>query len=75
MQHKCRSNQLLTKRRPVVEDPDMGKDAILHMRLEAAEKSALDDLRRAEPDLPSRSEMVRRLIQRALDAQKRERRK
>ena len=49
----------------------MGKDAILHMRLEAAEKAALDDLRRAEPDLPSRSEMVRRLIQRALDAQKR----
>lgn len=66
---------MLTKRRPVAEDADMGKDAILHMRLEAAEKAALDDLRRAEPDLPSRSEMVRRLIQRALDAQKREKRK
>lgn len=62
---------MLTKRRPAVEDAEMGKDAILHMRLEAAEKAALDDLRRAEPDLPSRSEMVRRLIQRALDAQKR----
>lgn len=66
---------MLTSRRPVVDDAGMGKDAILHMRLEEAEKSALDDLRRAEPDLPSRSEMVRRLIQRALDAQKRDRKK
>lgn len=32
--------------------------------------SMLDDLRRAEPDLPSRSEMIRRLIQRAAAAAK-----
>lgn len=75
MHHNVGGNRLLTSRRPVVDDADMGKDAILHMRLEVAEKSALDDLRRAEPNLPSRSEMVRRLIQRALDAQKRERKK
>lgn len=29
----------------------------------------LDDLRRVESDLPSRAEMARRLIERALDAQ------
>jgi hypothetical protein len=30
---------------------------------------ALDDLRRAEPDLPSRGEMLRRLVERAKAAQ------
>jgi len=43
----------------------MSKDTILHMRIETNLKEALDDLRKREKDLPSRSEMVRRLITRA----------
>jgi hypothetical protein len=43
----------------------MTKDAILHMRISEAEISALDELRRQEKDIPTRSEMVRRLIARA----------
>lgn len=56
---------MLTKRTPPVPMDDMEHDQILQMRLSADLKTMLDDLRRAEPDLPSRSEMIRRLIQRA----------
>lgn len=59
---------LLTKRSYSEDDGEMEKDAILHMRLEVDLKQAIDDLRRAEPDLPNRSEMVRRLISRAAEA-------
>lgn len=45
--------------------PDMTQDSILHMRVSEAVKALLDDLRKQEQDLPSRSEMVRRLIERA----------
>jgi hypothetical protein len=45
----------------------MPQDAILQMRIAAALVLQLDDLRRHEPDIPSRSEMVRRLIARAAD--------
>lgn len=45
--------------------PPMTQDSILHMRVTEDVKSLLDDLRKLEPDLPSRSEMVRRLIERA----------
>ena len=38
---------------------------ILRMRVTADVMAALDNLRRMEPDLPSRTEMVRRLIDRA----------
>lgn len=38
---------------------------ILHMRIASEIMADLDDLRRLERDLPSRSEMVRRLIARA----------
>jgi hypothetical protein len=40
-------------------------DTILHMRVAEEIRAKLDDLRRLEPDLPSRSEMVRRLIEKA----------
>jgi hypothetical protein len=45
--------------------PPMTQDSILHMRVSEDVKTLLDDLRKLEPDLPSRSEMVRRLIERA----------
>lgn len=43
----------------------MTQDTILHMRIAEEIRAKLDDLRRIEPDLPSRSEMVRRLIEAA----------
>lgn len=36
------------------------------VRLNDAEISMLDELRRVEPDIPTRSEMLRRLIERAI---------
>ena len=43
----------------------MGYATTLQMRLTPELKSAIDELRKSEPDLPSRSEMIRRLIERA----------
>lgn len=43
----------------------MTQDAILHMRIAHEFRAMLDGLRKGEADLPSRSEMVRRLIERA----------
>ncbi len=51
---------------PLIDTDEDMKNAILHMRISDEEKSDLDQLRKAEPDLPSRSEMVRRLIKRAV---------
>lgn len=59
---------MLTSQPVRADDAEMEKDAILHMRLQEDLKRSLDDLRRQEPDLPTRSEMVRRLIQRAIEA-------
>ena len=42
----------------------------LHMRANSRTMSMLDDLRKAEDDLPSRSEMIRRLVERAHKALK-----
>jgi len=42
----------------------------LNFRLSLELLKELDELRRAEPDLPSRGEMLRRLIQRAVAAAK-----
>jgi metal-responsive CopG/Arc/MetJ family transcriptional regulator len=50
--------------------PAMTQDSILHMRVSEDVKTLLDDLRKLEPDLPSRSEMVRRLIERAFAERK-----
>ena len=47
----------------------MTQDAILQMRIAADLVVQLDELRRHESDIPSRSEMVRRLISRAAEAQ------
>ena len=56
---------LLTKA-AASEIPDgMKHDDTLQMRLSPELKATLDDLRKAESDLPSRSEMIRRLIERA----------
>ena len=43
----------------------MTQDTQIAIRISAAALARLDDLRRAEPDLPSRAEMIRRLIERA----------
>ena len=48
----------------------MTQDAILQMRIAADLVGQLDELRRHESDIPSRSEMVRRLISRAAETQK-----
>ena len=40
-------------------------DALLQVRVDEEHKTAIDALRRQERDLPSRAEMVRRLIERA----------
>ena len=40
-------------------------DKKLNMRLDEEDQKDLDNLRRSEADLPSRSEMIRRLIKRA----------
>lgn len=42
-----------------------GRDTFLQMRIADEIVAKLDDLRRVEADLPSRSEMIRRLIERA----------
>jgi hypothetical protein len=39
------------------------KDRFFQMRVDERFLQRLDDLRRAEPDLPSRTEMARRLIE------------
>ena len=43
----------------------MNKTNLLQVRVSDDEVSAIDELRKAEADLPARSEMVRRLIERA----------
>lgn len=43
----------------------MTQNDFLHMRITGELKEMLDHLRKAEPDLPSKAEMVRRLIERA----------
>ena len=43
------------------------------MRMSASDLEALDRLRKAEDDLPSRAEMIRRLIVEAVAARKRKR--
>jgi hypothetical protein len=45
--------------------PGMEKDQNFHMRASVATLAALDRLRKKEADLPSRAEMIRRLIERA----------
>ena len=46
---------------------NMTQDTSLNMRIALEIKEILDELRKLEKDLPSRSEMVRRLIVRAFD--------
>ena len=58
---------MLTRRANGILFPIMTQDAILHMRIAEDVRAMLDELRRQEPDLPSRSEMVRRLIVRATE--------
>lgn len=43
------------------------RSGVLQLRIDDDTTARLDDLRRAEDDLPSRSEMIRRLIARAAE--------
>jgi hypothetical protein len=45
----------------------MEQDQRLTVKINAALMAKLDDIRRTEPDLPPRHEMVRRLIERAAE--------
>jgi hypothetical protein len=51
-------------------DAPMTQDSIMQLRIATSYREMLDDLRRQEPDIPSRSEMIRRLIERAFKALK-----
>jgi metal-responsive CopG/Arc/MetJ family transcriptional regulator len=42
----------------------MRNDTHMSIRISAEHGKKLDELRRREPDMPSRSEMIRRLIER-----------
>lgn len=55
---------MLTESAPVATDGFM-KDKILHMRFDSEYEQMLSDLRKAEDDLPDKSKMIRRLIERA----------
>lgn len=46
----------------------MTQTEILHMRVSPEIVRALDNLRKLEDDFPTRTEMVRRLVERARDA-------
>jgi hypothetical protein len=51
----------------------MTQDSTMQLRIATKYRGMLDDLRRQEPDIPSRSEMIRRLIERAAHKPKGER--
>jgi hypothetical protein len=46
--------------------PGKAQEHQLQMRVSTGFLRDLDDLRRVEPDLPSRTEMIRRLVEQAL---------
>ena len=52
-------------------DDTANKTERFEMRLAVQDLAALDKLRKDEPDLPPRSEMVRRLIERASERKSR----
>ena len=54
--------------------PKTETDKFFQLRVNEQFTRDLDELRRLEPDLPSRAEMVRRLIDRALKPRKRQQR-
>jgi hypothetical protein len=52
------------------ENAPMTQDSIMQLRIATSYREMLDELRRHEADIPSRSEMIRRLIERAAGDQK-----
>ena len=63
-----RTNQTLPEDRAVLEPSAMAREVRegrIGLRMSAEEMAELDEVRRAEPDMPQRSEMLRRLIRRA----------
>jgi hypothetical protein len=51
------------KKRPVGRPPGKIQDSILHMRVSAQFIRVLDDWRRQQPEEPTRTEAVRRLVE------------
>jgi hypothetical protein len=66
------SNAVLRKKRG---RPAIGQDPVLTFRLSPHFKAAIDAWRSTEPDKPSRSEAIRWLIGKGLDAEKKARTK
>lgn len=64
-------NKRTTKKGPG--RPATGQDPVTAIRLSVDMRAALDDWRRGQPDLPSRSEAIRRLVEAALKASPRQR--
>jgi len=54
--------------------PPTGQDPVTAVRLSPALKSQIEDWAKKQPDSPSRSEAIRRLVQVALAAQGKQRR-
>jgi hypothetical protein len=54
-------------------DKDQNKTNNFHMRVDDEFLALLDALRKAEADLPSRAEIIRRLVERAAPQEKRKR--
>ena len=63
-----RTNQILPEDRAVLDASAMARavrEGRIGLRMSAEEMAELDEVRRAEPDMPQRSEILRRLIRRA----------
>jgi len=54
--------------------PPTGQDPVTAVRLSPALKSQIEDWAKQQPDNPSRSEAIRRLVERALAAKEKQRR-
>jgi hypothetical protein len=65
----CRYITYITRMTQVLIRPtDDPKDTTLQMRVSASFLKKIDDWRRSQPDLPSRAEAIRRLVDASLEA-------
>jgi hypothetical protein len=54
----------------MIRPTDDPKDSTLQMRVSKAFLKSIDEWRRRQPDLPSRAEAIRKLVERGLKAKK-----
>jgi hypothetical protein len=62
---------LISAKKPTKGRPSVDSEAV-NVRMERPQISQLDDWRRRQPDLPTRPEAIRRLIELGLEAAKHE---